>query len=128
MRDRPSSGGTLQFDSRHSADGAVLESDDCIIGAGPAGITVALRLMATRASVILLESGSDEPSPDIQQINEGSLVGGPYAGLRVTRRRGVGGTVNLWNTELGGMTSAEFAPLDDWDLESARAGDLPVGP
>lgn len=118
----------MQFDSRELADGAVLECDVCIVGAGPAGMSVALGLLAARARVVVLESGSDGPSPDIQALNEGVVVGGPYLGLRATRHRGVGGTVNLWNTDLCGITSAKFAPLDDWDLEPAGTAELPGWP
>ena len=53
-------------------DGTVLTPDLAIIGAGPAGISLALTLADTPYSVLLLESGGLEFDPSIQQLYKGS--------------------------------------------------------
>ena len=47
-------------DARTLADGAMLQADVCIAGAGAAGMTIALDLRASGLSVLLLESGGAE--------------------------------------------------------------------
>jgi flavin-dependent dehydrogenase len=51
------------IDARTLADGATLEADVCIAGAGAAGMTIALDLRASGLSVLLLESGGAEQDP-----------------------------------------------------------------
>ncbi|MHC8367366.1 FAD-dependent oxidoreductase [Pseudomonas sp. ZT5P21] len=69
--------------------------DVCIIGAGPAGITLALRLAGNGRRVLLLEGGGHEYSQNSQ-----SLYQCPSTGLEVyaegTRLRYLGGTSNHW--------------------------------
>jgi choline dehydrogenase-like flavoprotein len=94
-----------------------LEADLCIVGAGPAGIALAREFMPDGISVLLLESGG--PSPEIwpQTLNQGTVTGVSYAGLRSTRHRQSGGTTHLWNTPVAGRQGAKYVPLDPWDLE-----------
>ncbi|MHC8332721.1 FAD-dependent oxidoreductase [Pseudomonas sp. LB3P25] len=69
--------------------------DFCIIGAGPAGITLALHLAGNGWRVVLLEGGGHEYSQNSQ-----SLYKCPSSGLEVyaeeTRLRYLGGTSNHW--------------------------------
>ncbi|MHC8320945.1 FAD-dependent oxidoreductase [Pseudomonas sp. GB2N2] len=69
--------------------------DVCIIGAGPAGITLALRLAGNGRRVLLLEGGGREYSKNSQSLYEC-----PSTGLEVyaeeTRLRFLGGTSNHW--------------------------------
>ncbi len=93
------------------ADGAVLDADVCIVGAGLAGID-ATRLLAQRGlRVVLLESGRLEFDPAIQDLARVSFAGKPlrtpethshlstylppmYRGY--CRVRQFGGTTNIW--------------------------------
>jgi choline dehydrogenase-like flavoprotein len=69
--------------------------DFCIIGAGPAGITLALRLAGNGRHVLLLEGGGHEYSQPSQ-----TLYDCPSTGMDVyaqeTRLRFLGGTSNHW--------------------------------
>lgn len=69
--------------------------DFCIIGAGPAGITLALRLAGNGWRVLLIEGGGHEYSENSQ-----NLYKCPSTGLDVyaeeTRLRYLGGTSNHW--------------------------------
>jgi choline dehydrogenase-like flavoprotein len=115
----------LQLDARKLTNGTMLSCDICVIGAGPAGISIALELEGCGADVLLIESGGTADELRIQELNEGQVVGDSYAGLRATRHRGLAGTVNLWNTEVGGGAGAKYAPLDPRDLDPSPA-DVPL--
>ena len=84
----------MELDARRILEGTALEADICIVGAGPAGITLAREFIGHKADVLILESGGLEPEEHIQQLNEGTVMGDPYAGLRQTRYRRLGGTVS----------------------------------
>lgn len=97
------------------ADGRAVDCDVCIVGAGPAGITVARHLrFASDLRVVVLESGGLDDDGGAQDLNEGSSVGRPLTmgGIELgpvgTRLRGLGGTSRHWN----GMCR----PLDPSDL------------
>ena len=110
-------GNPLKQDVRLLADGTRLEADICIIGAGPAGLTIARELIGLNATVLVLESGGFRAESQVQRLNEGAVVGDPYAGLRRTRHRQVGGTANSWNTRVVDEPGAKYVPLDPVDFE-----------
>lgn len=122
----------MLLDPRNLRSKSELGCDVCIIGAGPAGISVARELARSGAHVVVLESGGlaeDTLHQDrIQQLNDGTIVGDAYAGLRATRYRAAGGTVNAWNTEVGGTAGAKYVPLDPWDLAGGRDASVPGWP
>ncbi len=86
-----------------------------MVGAGPAGLTVALTVAQSGRSVVLLESGSD--LLDSQHLSEGDHLGVDYVGLRDSRHRQIGGTANIWNVEFGSEPGAKYSPLDPHDLD-----------
>src|SRR5215203_153370 len=88
----------MLIDSRTVATEAVIETDICIVGAGPAGITLAREFIGSSLSVILLESGEFENDKRIQELNEGKVNSQYFAAnaLAVGRRRQFGGTPNTW--------------------------------
>ena len=58
--------------SPHSIpDQQTLNTDVCIIGAGPAGLAAAQELLDSGLDVILLESGGEEPDTATQQLAAG---------------------------------------------------------
>ena len=48
---------------------AVISCDICIVGSGPAGISVAKKLLESNSKVILLESGGLNPSFAHNELN-----------------------------------------------------------
>ena len=83
--------------------------DVCVIGSGPAGITLARRLGAHGLSVGLFEAGGLELTAESQEVYRGETEGVPdYYPLDACRLRYFGGTSNHW----GGWTR----PLDDYDF------------
>ena len=107
----------MELDASQWPDGASLEADLCIIGAGPAGMVLAREFMGTGIKVLLLESGGVRPEEWPQTLNEGTVVGHSYAGLRPTRNRQVGGISPIWNTPVAGLKGAKYVPLDPWDFD-----------
>ena len=80
--------------------GSIVDSysgyDVTIIGAGAAGITLALKLSAEGKKVALIEAGGLEYSEESQQVYSAKTVGDPYFELDVARLRYFGGTTNHW--------------------------------
>ena len=86
-----------------------LDTDLAIIGGGPAGITLALALAASKMRVLLLESGGTEFNKDNQALYAGEETGVRYLALDASRQRTLGGATNHW----GGWCR----PLDKIDFE-----------
>lgn len=83
------------------------EFDVVVVGAGAAGITLALALSEKGRSVALVEAGGLEYSDESQEQYKGSVVGDPYFDLDVARLRFLGGSTNHW-----GGWSRTFEPVD----------------
>ncbi len=91
-------------------ENSTLEADICIIGAGPAGITLAMELDAQPFRVILLEGGGLKYDREGQALYKGNNAGLRYEDLHYARSRFFGGSSNCW---------AGFCrPLDPHDFEA----------
>ena len=107
----------MELDARAVPDGSLLDADLCIVGAGPAGLTIARELCGRDVRVIVLESGGRRPDPAVQALAAGTTTDRTYADPRITRRRQAGGTVQDWNTAIGPESGAKYVPLDPIDFE-----------
>ncbi len=74
------------------APGETLQTDICIVGAGAAGIAMALFLERSRFRVLLLESGDVGGDETADDLNEIELAGHPLNVDGAVRCRGLGGT------------------------------------
>jgi len=99
-------------------DGSRLEADICIVGAGAAGITLAMELAASGHAVLLLESGGLDFDAVTQSLCEGENASFAEFPIEATRLRFLGGSTNHWH----GMTH----PLIEADL-AARPGIAATG-
>lgn len=94
-------------------DQSSLKADLCIVGAGAAGITLALGLIDSGLEVLLLESGGTEPEDDTQ-----SLYGGSVADERMHsppdryRQRRLGGSTTIWGGRCMPFDPIDFEPRD----------------
>ena len=77
------------------------------MGAGPAGIAVALGLVDSGLRVVVVESGGLEESAASQELAQGEVSGLPYGPLEGTRVRAFGGTSRAWGHAVGGMEPME---------------------
>jgi len=98
----------MYIDARKLENNTIVEGDICIIGAGTAGISVALDWIDTSHKVILLEGGGFEYDYQVQELNHGESTGQKYFPLQSSRLRYFGGTTGHW----AGMC----APFDDIDF------------
>ena len=74
-----------------------LRCDICIIGTGPAGITIARELSGTSLRVTILESGRAERQDETDALNEIESVGWPRVMDQwLVRNRIVGGSSSTW--------------------------------
>ena len=97
----------------HASDlsrSTTLSADLCIIGSGPAGMTIALGLRNRGLSVVLLESGGFDVDAQTQALCEGESVGSSDPGLSSCRLRVFGGTSQHW--------TGWCRPLDETDMAS----------
>jgi choline dehydrogenase-like flavoprotein len=94
-------------DARQLDEGAIIDADICIIGAGAAGITLARELAGRRRHVALIESGGFDFDEATQSLYEGETAGQPFTPLAVDRLRYLGGTTNHWSG-----TCRPFDPID----------------
>ena len=100
----------MLVDGKGIASGTTVAADVCIIGGGPAAITIALELADSNRSVWLLESGGLTDEAASREMNVGESVGEPYFPLDETRHRLLGGSSTRW--------AGWCHPLDPIDLES----------
>jgi len=85
-----------------------IETDLCIVGSGPAGLTIAGEFAGTRVSVLILESGGLDEEASIDALNEIESVGAPRVmNQSLLRNRVVGGSSHTW--------TGRCAPLDEID-------------
>jgi choline dehydrogenase-like flavoprotein len=86
--------------------------DVCVVGAGPAGISLALELEGSGLRVCLLEAGGENYDRASQRLYEGEFEGDRYPPLRDTRLGALGGTSHVW--------AGWCRPLDAHDFEPGR--------
>ncbi|MDA9609191.1 GMC oxidoreductase [Candidatus Pelagibacter sp.] len=70
--------------------------DVCIFGAGPAGISLALKLQNDNKRILICEAGDENYSEQSQNCYKGIVKGDEYFDLDVTRLRYLGGSSNHW--------------------------------
>ena len=102
-------------DASELANDQEIETDVCIVGAGPAGISIARDLIGNGASVLVLESGGRGVERRAQRLNRGQSAGYPIHRLHQSRVRAFGGTSRHW-LRPGDETWAA-RPLDPVDFE-----------
>jgi NADPH-dependent 2,4-dienoyl-CoA reductase/sulfur reductase-like enzyme len=79
-------------DARELAGDERVEVDVCIVGAGPAGTSVARELIGNGARVWLLDSGGKDMERRARRPNRGQSVGSPIHLPHQSRVRAFGGT------------------------------------
>lgn len=99
----------MHTDARELEDDTLIEGDLCIIGAGAAGISMALEWAGNGRNVILLEGGGFEVETQMQDLHDGLIAGQPYYPLDAARLHAFGGTTGHW--------AGFCAPLDPIDFK-----------
>lgn len=103
-------------------NGTALRADLAIVGAGAAGITLALALADTDLDVLLIESGNLELEGATQELSDGLNVGMEYVPLMTARQRFFGGSTNHWTGWCSPLDPIDFRPrpwlgIDGWPFD-----------
>jgi choline dehydrogenase-like flavoprotein len=94
-----------------------IETDLCIVGAGPAGIAIALQFVGTGIDVVVLESGGRRPTANGQALCRGEVAEPAlHPPADSFRRRGLGGSTTIWGGRCVPLDPIDFAPRDWLDL------------
>ncbi len=88
------------YTDARNLDDVLIEGDICIVGAGFAGISIAVEMLDTPFKVLLLEGGGFEPEERLQQLYDGETTGQSFLPLASAALHCFGGT-SIW----GGMCS-----------------------
>ncbi len=103
----------MHIDARTLDNGTLIEGDLCIIGSGPAGVSLALEWIGSNRKVILLEGGGFNVEAQMQALYQGKSLDRPYYPLQSVALHYFGGTSGHW----AGFCSP-FDPIDfearDW--------------
>ena len=99
------------LDANDLDDGRTVRADVCIVGAGAAGISMALQFIGSGVEVLLLESGGMAEEPATQALYAGTVADERlHSPSDRYRQRRFGGTTGIW----GGRC----LPFDPIDFES----------
>ncbi len=95
----------------------------CIVGTGPAGMSLALRLQQRNVPCLLVEAGSYDFSEPSQNVYRGEVIGDDYPGLHETRLRQFGGSTGRWSGWVRPLDASAFEPraympLSGWPIRS----------
>jgi choline dehydrogenase-like flavoprotein len=106
---------------RNAGSNAEFSYDLCIIGTGPAGISVAKNFLGSKLKVGMLESGGLNAEAKFDQLNEGKNSGPRYLSLDASRLRCFGGAAGLWAGVCAPFSSDDFlykpfVPLSGWPI------------
>lgn len=104
------------LDARSLGTGQRLFSDVVVIGSGPAGLALALRVTSTRRlNVILVEAGGRrfDFADQSRHFAHCTLTGGRHAPTALYRRRMLGGTSTVWGGRCIPMSEDDFAARPD---------------
>lgn len=97
-------------DAEKLPSGLAITADLCIVGAGAAGISLALQFAGTKLKVVLIESGGLRETDETRALYQGDVSNSPlHPPLDQYRHRVFGGTTLTW----GGRC----VPYDPIDLE-----------
>jgi choline dehydrogenase-like flavoprotein len=102
-----------------------LQTDVCIVGAGAAGITLAIELTRAGREVCLLESGDFVPDHDTQSLHDLESIGYPPRANYMSRARYFGGSCNLWAGRSMLLSEFDFStrpwvPHSGWPIPHAE--------
>ena len=109
-------------DSRSIPANAELQCDLCIVGAGAAGITLALQFVQSRFRIIVLESGGEKLEAKQQALNHGEVVDGVHPPAHLYRPRRLGGSTVSWGGRCVPLDEHDFrkrphVPLSGWPFD-----------
>jgi choline dehydrogenase-like flavoprotein len=108
----------MLIDGRAVADGSQIDADVCVVGAGPAGLTLAAELLLSPYRVLIVESGGLGPDRQADHLVRLEFESPDFDSPNQTRRRRFGGMATAWHIQLPHrQLGANYPPLDPIDFE-----------
>ena len=93
------------------------DADVLVVGAGAAGLTLAIALKRAGLRPLVIEAGPDRPDARWQDRNTGPQPLEAYPGMTDGRMKALGGTTRLWGGQLARITQEEFTNAKNpWPL------------
>lgn len=102
----------MKLQTNEIPENSELTFDLCIVGGGPAGITIARELAKTNISVCLVESGGLEYDQETQDLYQSSKSSPIYPDTDYSRLRYFGGASNHWDGSCGPLSPIDFEKRD----------------
>ncbi|GGD65950.1 GMC oxidoreductase [Croceicoccus mobilis] len=112
----------MLMDASDLPHGKQLDADLCIIGAGPAGIALAMEFMGTKASVLLVDAGSEKPDVDGGGLFDGASANPAHPEPTLYRKRQLGGASSIW-----GGRCVPYDPIDFEERDWLSLPGWPIG-
>lgn len=107
----------MLVDAYSLPDKSVVETDVCIVGAGPAGIALAQAMSGEKFRVCVVESGGASFEPATQALARLAAVESDISPAHQNRRRQLGGNANLWrHGRRPARSLVRYLPLDEIDF------------
>jgi len=113
-------------DVRVLAEGEVVRTDVCIVGAGPVGLTLAAELSRANIDVLLLESGGLAPDPWADSLSTFESTGAARVmDPSLSRNRILGGSSSTWSGRVAAFDANDFAerawvPGSGWPIPRSQ--------
>jgi choline dehydrogenase-like flavoprotein len=85
-------------------------ADVCIVGAGAAGITLAVEFAGKGKTALLLEGGGALREDSSQALYDSEIAGLPHRGIHTGRIRVKGGTTVRWGGQILELDALDFTP------------------
>jgi choline dehydrogenase-like flavoprotein len=102
----------MLLDSATIAPGEGLEAEIAVVGAGPAGIVLALELGRAGHRVLLVESGGTAFDAETQRLGDTQGSDPLHVPMSLTTRRQIGGASNLWGGRCVPFDPVDFEPRE----------------
>ncbi|MGU3330870.1 GMC oxidoreductase [Methylobacterium mesophilicum] len=110
------------IDIRSLGNSSPLACDVCIIGSGPAGLTIASELSNSSLSILVLESGGRSPDAQADSLNQIENIGhNRILDQARMRNRVFGGSSYTWSGRVAAFDEIDFekrpwVPLSGWPI------------
>jgi len=101
---------------------SVISASICVVGAGPAGVVLALELARAGQDVVLVESGEQTPNERTQALGDADILNPRgHVAMNLATRRQIGGTSNTWGGRCVPYDPVDFdrrpyIPFSEWPL------------
>jgi choline dehydrogenase-like flavoprotein len=97
------------------ADVGTTQAEVAIVGAGPVGVAVAIRLAGRAGGIVLIEAGGTQfkPADNLNYFRAERVDDTRHLPTELNRRRMLGGTSSAWGGRCIPFDPEDFAPTPD---------------